>query len=251
MRKMEKLESFCRIVRFRIKTLDEDWIHVIEGKEGVGKTSLAWSMCKSVMPGWKGDTGCVFSSPEFIQNTSQGEPGDACNVDEGAHVFFSRESMATPNRDAVKHLTSCRQFNRFIVICVPSFMILDKYIRMHRVRSMSRVTKRGQCLHYGPGKVGRIKPSKRNPLKIDYPDYDFRDDFPDAAEEWPDEWAAYKEKKAKLTTEPLKQNGELHENTKTCDRCGYSWPYKGKNPTTTCPSCGYKTGYKKKKSETI
>jgi len=51
--------------------------------------------------------------------------------------------------------------------------------------------------------------------------------------------------KAKLfTPESVTLKAKISETLKktiTCQKCGYTWGYKGKLPMVTCPSCGYKT----------
>lgn len=229
-------DNFIKAVRKIIKTQDYDWLHVIVGNEGVGKTSLGHCLSKKMWPNFNLETDSIFTTDDLISRVkaAKNKPGRAVVVDEGALVFFTRDSMSKANKEAVKLLTGMRQFNMFVVICVPNFWILDRYVREHRVKTVSRVVKRGWFHHYSPKKVKQIRRDKKT-LKTIWPDYDFRESFGNSAELWPDEWALYKNKKELLVTE---SNNKVHKYNASCGKCGYNWLTHSKAVKPACPSCG-------------
>lgn len=231
---MDKTRDFLDSVREIITTKDYDWLHVIVGPEGIGKTSLGWSMCKHIDPDFNGHDDAVFSYKELV-DAVDGYTGKAILIDEGAMVFYSRESMNSVNKKAIKLMTAIRTKNLFIVICIPNFWILDKYIREHRVKTVSRVVKRGWQWHFSPRTVKFFVRDKKRPIQTIWPPFDFRDSFPDASKLWPDEWAEYKKKKESLSTKP--DNAKEGATNRKCSHCGYRWNYGGKLKSPTCPSC--------------
>ena len=172
---------------------DLDWLHIVTGYEGVGKTTLALDMCFYIDPNFNINK-IVFSSAELIKAVRNSKPGEAILVDEGALVFFSRDSMTKAAKQAVKLLTGMRTYNLFLCICVPDFFILDKYIRDHRVRSVCNVTDRGMANFYFNSNVRKIDKNKKT-NRIVYPGYNYRDYFPAFSGPL---WEQYLEKKKKL-----------------------------------------------------
>lgn len=232
---MEETRRFLKSVREIITKKDYDWLHVIAGPEGIGKTSLGGSMCKEIDPRFRLDKDSIFSYDDMVAKIKKSYPGKSVLIDEGALIFFSRDYASTKSKDAVKLLTTMRSFNLFVVVCIPNFWILDKYIREHRVKTLSRVVKRGWNWHYCPDTTRDIKRYK-NSFKTIWPGFDFRDTYPDYAKLYPEEWEAYKKKKAEST---LNQGRKKREEPvpMVCDNCGWQWKYTGLRENACCPSC--------------
>jgi hypothetical protein len=232
---MEKMKAFTAKVKEIIVKKDYDWIHVIVGPEGIGKTSLAASVCKAVCPGFNIEKDSVFSYGELKRWVKASSPGDAVNIDEGALLFFSRDAMTSMTKAGVKLLTTIRTYNLFLTINIPNFWLIDKYLREHRVKTLSRIIRRGWLWHYSPQKVRMIRRHKKT-LRTLWPEADFKDSFPDAALLWPRVWAAYKKKKAEqaVVSQSDKEKASI---PMCCRKCGYLWIYTGILLMVQCPSC--------------
>lgn len=233
---MKATTNLIKNVRNWIMLNDMDWFHVIIGDEGLGKTSLACSMAKEYKPDYKLNT-MTYTPKGFKEAVENSNKGDVVIADEGAMTFFSQETATRSGRMLVKLLTVMRARNLFIIICVPNFWLLTRYIREQRVKSVSRIVKRGWAWHYGTQKSrNHIRRHKYDKLKTIWPDYDVADTFPDAAKEWPDEWIEYLEKKMSTSVEAKNEA----VNTK-CERCGWEWFYKGNATSVTCAGCHKQT----------
>lgn len=242
---MEQLNRSLESIRDIINQKDYDWIHVIEGDEGVGKTSLAWSMCKKVDPKFDGEKNSIFNHKQLVDIVENSYPGMAVNIDEGALVFFSRDTMSKTNKASIKLMTGIRTFNLFITIPIPQFQLLDKYIREHRVKSVARIPYRGWAWFYSRRTVRMIRPDKKRPGHVIWPEWDFRDTFPDAAKLWPQEWERYKKKKNKnLMNRGVAREAEEIEavHQYECYLCNYVWDYGGRKIVASCPRCHRTSG---------
>lgn len=228
---VKKIHQLVKVIRKKMKE-QYDFVLVIIGPEGVGKSSLAWVMQKEFHPSF-GEADNIFSPDEFRKKIRKAKKFRGKNVDEGAIVFFSGDASTREGRQGIKMLTGMRDFLQFCTICIPNFWILTKYIREHRVKAVMRITKRGWVHYYCPKKVKQIRRNKRT-LKTIWPDWDFRDTFPDAGKLWPDEWKEYKERKRK---EVLEDEQKSDGPKAICNRCGYYWTYLGRT-APRCPRCG-------------
>jgi hypothetical protein len=133
------------------------------------------------------------------------KPESAVLVDEGALVFFSRDSMTKATKQAVRLLTSMRTYNLFLCVCVPSFFILDKYIREHRVRSLSKVYDRGLANFYFTKEIRRIKQNPKTKAYV-WPRENFTDSFPKITGPI---WDEYVTKKKRLVLEANEKKKRL------------------------------------------
>ena len=193
---MEKLKKSLDAIREIILKKDFDWVHVVTGYEGVGKSTLAMHICNYIDRNFNVDK-IVFSADELIKAVKNSSPGDAIMVDEGALIFFSRDSMTKESKKAIRLLTGMRTYNLFIVINIPNFFILDKYIREHRVKTLTRVVMRGWFWFYSPARVKMLKIDDKT-KKVNWDIWNYRDSFKKFKGEL---WNQYIEKKKKLVLE--------------------------------------------------
>jgi len=107
---------------------DLDFLLVITGRERIGKSTLALQIASIVDPDFKVDQ-IVFDIPTLYKKVYELNKGQVVIIDEGATAFFAREAMATDVREGVKLLTVMGERNLFVILCVPNFFIVDKYIR--------------------------------------------------------------------------------------------------------------------------
>ncbi len=116
-----------------------DWVHCCEGPEGSGKTTLALQICKHVDPSFDASrVGFNFAQiNEVIDSLAGNTKGKAILLDEGAESLFSRDAMKKDNRDFLKLFMRFRKLNLFVVLCIPSFLTLDRLLRSNRVKSLT------------------------------------------------------------------------------------------------------------------
>lgn len=154
---------------------DWDWLHICTGYEGSGKSTLALQMCLAVDPAFNAGRVC-FTADEFMRAVDTSKKYQAILCDEGSEFLLSRNAMTKDSKDAVKLFTQMRSKNLFVVICIPSIDIIDSYVRDHRIRSMTRIVRRGAFEFYNGRQCKMIrKDPKTNQLV--YPQPSFFDGF--------------------------------------------------------------------------
>lgn len=139
-------------VRYRVLKKDFDFVMLIDGREGSGKSVLAMQIGAYLDPNFNLDN-IVFTSEEFINKIKdpKTKPGSFILLDEAFNALNSRASMTEVNRSMGAVATEMRQKNLFVGIVLPSFFDLDKQFALHRSSSLIHVylkdnVERGQFL---------------------------------------------------------------------------------------------------------
>ncbi len=127
-------------VKKRVLKKDRDWVCVVDGEEGVGKSVLAQQMAKYLDPNFTIDN-IVFNSDEFLKiiKDPKTKKGKAIVLDEAFSAASSRSSLSEVNRAMIGVATEMRQKNLFIILCIPSFFDLDRYFALWRCRALFHV----------------------------------------------------------------------------------------------------------------
>ena len=117
---------------------DRDCIIAIDGTEGSGKSILAIQWCKYIDPSFNLNR-VVFTPEEFREAIYKAKKGQAILFDEAFTGFSSRSSLSGVNRTLISLMMQIRQKNLFVVIVLPTFFLLDKYISLFRTRILVHV----------------------------------------------------------------------------------------------------------------
>lgn len=127
-------------VKKRVLKKDRDWVCVIDGEEGVGKSVLAQQIAKYLDPNFTIDD-IVFNSDEFLKKIKdpKTKKGKAIVLDEAFSAASSRSSLSEVNRAMIGVATEMRQKNLFIILCIPSFFDLDRYFALWRCRALFHI----------------------------------------------------------------------------------------------------------------
>ncbi len=127
-------------VKKRVLTKDRDWVMVVDGEEGVGKSVLAQQIAKYLDPNFTIDN-ITFNSDDFLKmvKNPKTKKGTAIILDEAFSAVSSRSSLSEVNRAMVGVATEMRQKNLFIILCIPSFFDLDRYFALWRCRALFHV----------------------------------------------------------------------------------------------------------------
>lgn len=132
-------------VRYRVLKKDFDWVLLIDGEEGSGKSVLAMQIGAYLDPNFSLEN-IVFTSEEFIAKIKdpKTKAGSCIVLDEAFNALNSRATMSEVNRSMGAVATEMRQKNLFVIIVLPSFFDLDKQFALHRSKALIHVYLKNQ-----------------------------------------------------------------------------------------------------------
>jgi len=117
---------------------DWDFVFIIDGTEGGGKSVLAFQCAKFLDPTFDIER-IVFNDKELINAIINAKPYQAIVFDEAYTGLSSRAAMSMINRTLIQMFAEIRQKNLFIFVVMPTFFDLDKYIALWRSRALIHV----------------------------------------------------------------------------------------------------------------
>lgn len=131
------LPQLIEIKKLVIKK-DRDWVGVIDGEEGSGKSVLAQQIARVLDPKFNISKLC-FNADQFVKAIKTSPKHSCIILDEGYASANARASLTEVNRSLVALGTEMRQRNLFILIVLPTFFDLDKYFALWRSRCLFHV----------------------------------------------------------------------------------------------------------------
>lgn len=117
---------------------DRDFVMVIDGEEGSGKSVLAQQIARRLDPNFCIDNIC-FNADQFIDRLKKAPKFSCIVLDEAFSSANSRSALTEVNRSLIGVATEMRQQNLFVLIVIPSFFDLDKYFALWRCRALFHV----------------------------------------------------------------------------------------------------------------
>lgn len=160
---------------------DWDFIIVVDGTEGGGKSTLAIQCACYLDPTFEMKR-IVFSPEDFEETVIKAEKYQAVIYDEAVTGLYSRESMQFVNVALTKLLAQIRQKNLFIFVVIPTFFDLDKYVAMWRSRALLHVFTdgftRGRFRFYSAGKKKSLYANGKQFYNYKHPLPDFYGRYP-------------------------------------------------------------------------
>ena len=117
---------------------DKDCFLVVDAAEGSGKSTLALQIGKYVDPTLNLSR-VVFDSESFREAIFKAKKGQCVIFDEAFTGLSSRASLSAMNRTLISLLMQMRQKNLFVIMVLPTFFLLDKYVALFRTRALIHV----------------------------------------------------------------------------------------------------------------
>lgn len=137
---------------------DKDVVIAIDGGEGTGKSTLALQIGKFVDPTLELRR-IVFNAEDFRKAIFEAKKGQCIIYDEAFTGLSSRSSLSGINKALVSLMMQMRQKNLFVIIVLPTFFLLDKYVALFRTKALFHVYESGG--NRGYFKVYNRKAKKR------------------------------------------------------------------------------------------
>lgn len=114
-----------------LKASNDDAMILMDGREGAGKSSLAFQLAKALDKTWHPDEGVIIDYTDWL-NLYDLQRGKIFLLDEGGDLLFSRDAMTKEAKNLVKIFQMSRIYNHTLICLAPNLHWLDPYIRQHR-----------------------------------------------------------------------------------------------------------------------
>lgn len=125
---------------------NDDRVYVVVGQEGSGKSTFAFQQAKFIDPSFCLERIC-FSPEQFLKQIQTAKPGQVVVFDEAFRGFSSKASQSKVNKVLVQAMMEVRRRNLIIFIVIPSLILLENYIVVHRSNAIFFVYKRTDGKH--------------------------------------------------------------------------------------------------------
>ena len=134
----ERLQDRLDKIKKDLKKNDKDCFIAVDGNEGSGKSTLALQIGKYVDPTLDLSR-IVFTAEGFREAILKAKKGQCVIFDEAFTGLSSRASLSGVNRTLVSLMMQIRQKNLFVIMVLPTFFLLDKYVALFRSRALIHV----------------------------------------------------------------------------------------------------------------
>jgi len=117
---------------------DKDIVFCIDGAEGSGKSTFALQIGKYVDPTLDLSR-VVFSAEDFREAVLKAKKGQCVIYDEAFTGLSSRGALSGVNRVLISLMMQMRQKNLFVIVVLPTFFLLEKYVALFRTKILIHV----------------------------------------------------------------------------------------------------------------
>ena len=131
----KRLLKFLDVVKSKLISKDKDYVMLIDGYEGVGKSTFAQQAGMYVDPTLNLDRVCM-TADEFKNQIINAQKGQCVIYDEAVTGMSSGESITRIGRLLKSMMMQMRQKNLFVIVILPSVFELNKYAVLSRARSL-------------------------------------------------------------------------------------------------------------------
>ena len=174
---------------------DRDYVLIIDGEEGCGKSTLACQIAKYVDPSFNESRMCLRPQ-DFREAVVGASKGQAVVFDEAFTGLASRSVMTEINKSIVELMMEMRKKNLFVIIVIPSFFYLERYVALHRARCLFHCRfnkgRSGKYLPYNQRKLRQLYLFGKKKMSYKYPHVYTNLNFYKSA---PIDWVKYENKK--------------------------------------------------------
>ncbi len=125
-------------IRHSLLQRDKDHVLVIDGMEGSGKSTFALQVAKYLDPSFDLNR-VVFDAEEFREQIFKAKKGQCIVYDEAVTGFSSVSALSPVNRVLKSLMMQMRQKNLCVIIVIPTFFLLDKYVALFRARNLIHI----------------------------------------------------------------------------------------------------------------
>lgn len=137
----ENLKPNFEYLGERVIKENDDRVYVVVGQEGSGKTTWVCQQAKFIDHHFGIDRIC-FTPEQFLEQITNVPKGGVVVFDEAFRGFSSKASQSKVNKMLVQAMMEVRRRNLIIFIIIPSFILLEHYIAVHRSNALFVIWKK-------------------------------------------------------------------------------------------------------------
>jgi len=126
------------VVRPSLEKKDKDWVLLIDGYEGAGKSTLGMQIGAYFDPTLNLNNVC-FTAEEFKNSVVNAKKGQCVIYDEAVTGLSSADSIRKVGRILRSMMMQMRQKNLLVIIILPTIFDLNKYAVLSRTRGFLHV----------------------------------------------------------------------------------------------------------------
>ena len=146
-------------IKTALNKREEDYILVVDGKERAGKSVFAMQLARYIDPSLSLSRVC-FSPNEFKEAIIKAKPKQAVIFDEGYRGLSAKGTLTEINKTLVSLMMEMGQKKLFVIIVLPTFYLLEKYVALWRTRGLFHIFRskgrKGYWRFYGPKKILKL-----------------------------------------------------------------------------------------------
>ena len=117
---------------------DFDWVVLIVGDPGVGKSVMAQQIAYYLDPTFNIDR-ITFDNVQYKKTALKLKPYSAIIYDEAKEGLDSKQALSLISKELTDFFAECRQLNLFHIIVLPNFFELNKSLAMSRSICLLRI----------------------------------------------------------------------------------------------------------------
>lgn len=126
---MDRLESFMKYLKRGTTEHDFDYVIVLDGPEGSGKSSLAMH-AKALYEGRYSLDNVMYDAGDAIKTMLEAPPASFILHDEAVCDFMSRTALKTFQIRLVKAFSIARELNHVYMLLIPNYNLLDPALKI-------------------------------------------------------------------------------------------------------------------------
>jgi ABC-type dipeptide/oligopeptide/nickel transport system ATPase component len=134
----KKMIKFLDKVKKKITDKDKDYVLIVDGYEGSGKSTFAQQIGKYVDPYLNLDRVCMTAS-EFKQAINNAGKGQCVIYDEAVTGMSSGDSITRVGKLLKSQMMQMRQKNLFVIVIIPTIFEMGKYAVLSRARCLYHI----------------------------------------------------------------------------------------------------------------
>lgn len=134
----DRLYAGVKKIQEKVIKKDSDDVYLVDGGEGTGKSVFSMQLAKAIDSSFNISRIC-FNPAEFIKAIQEANKGQAIIYDEAYTGLASRQSLSEINKLIVSMMMEMRQKNLVVIVVLPTFFMLDRYVSIFRSRGLFHI----------------------------------------------------------------------------------------------------------------